>query len=414
MRLDDLNLADLDRFARGFPHEMFTLLRREAPVWWHPPTPLAPGGEGFWVLSTHAETLAVLRDPETFSSETGGGRAGGGTTLDDLPVAALGLLNMMDPPRHTRIRLLVNKGMKPRTLAALEPDLRRRARAILDAVAERGACDFLREVAAELPLQAIAGLLGAPQEDRHQLFEWTTAIVDYRDRDLGGTSLSLEAAVAGLRRYGEALVAHRREHPSDDMLSLVVHAELEGADGRREKLTDAEVLSFFQLLVIAGSETTRNAIAHGLLALLEHPAELRVLREDAAALPGAVEEILRWTSPTSYNRRTATRDVELAGRKIRAGEKVTHWYPSANRDERVFPEPFRFDVRRAPNPHLAFGSGEHHCLGAGLARAEIRLLFEELLARFERIELAGEVEWARSNKHNGVRRLPVRLEARRR
>ena len=413
MRLDDLNLADLDRFAAGFPHEMFTLLRREAPVWWHPPTPRAPGGEGFWVISRHAETLAVLRDPETFSSETGGGRTGGGTTLDDLPVATLGLLNMMDPPRHTRIRLLVNKGMKPRTITDLEPALRRRARTILDAVAERGACDFLREVAAELPLQAIAGLLGVPQEDRHQLFEWTTAIVDYRDRDLGGSSLSLEAATAGLRRYGEALVARKREAPGDDMLSRVVHAEIEGADGRREKLTDAEVLSFFQLLIIAGSETTRNAIAHGLLALLQHPEQLRALRESPAALPGAVEEILRWTSPTSYNRRTATRDVELAGRKIRAGDKLTHWYPSANRDERVFAEPFRFDVGRAPNPHLAFGSGEHHCLGASLARAEIRLLFEELLARFERIELAGDVEWARSNKHNGMRRLPVRLEGRR-
>jgi cytochrome P450 len=412
MRLEDVNLADLDRFATGFPHEIFRFLRREAPVWHHPPTPRAPGGEGFWVISRHAETLAVLRDPEAFSSETGGGRSGGGTTLDDLPVAALGLLNMMDPPRHTRIRLLVNKGLKPRTIGALEPALRARARAILEGVAARGECDFLREVAAELPLQAIAGLLGVPQQDRHQLFEWTTAIVDYRDRDLGGTSLSLEAATTGLRRYGEALVARRREAPGDDMLSIVVHAEIEGEDGRRGGLTDAEVLSFFHLLLIAGSETTRNAIAHGLLALLQHPDELHALREEPALVPGAVEEILRWTSPTSYNRRTATRDVELAGQKIRAGEKLTHWYPSANRDEDVFADPFRFDVRRDPNPHLAFGSGQHHCLGASLARAEIRILFEELLGRFGRIELAGEVEWARSNKHNGVRRLPVRLAAR--
>lgn len=412
MRLEDVNLADLDRFAASFPHEVFRFLRREAPVWYHPPTPLAPGGEGFWVISRHAETLAVLRDPETFSSETGGGRSGGGTTLDDLPVAALGLLNMMDPPRHTRIRLLVNKGMKPRTIGALEPALRGRARAILEGVAARGECDFLREVAAELPLQAIAGLLGVPQQDRHQLVEWTTAIVDYRDRDLGGTSVSLEAATAGLRRYGEALVARRREAAGDDMLSSVVHAEIDGDGGRRGGLTDAEVLSFFHLLLIAGSETTRNAIAHGLLALLQHPDELRRLRADPSAMPGAVEEILRWTSPTSYNRRTATRDVELAGQKIRAGEKLTHWYPSANRDEDVFPDAFRFDVRREPNPHLAFGSGQHHCLGASLARAEIRILFEELLGRFERIELAGEVEWARSNKHNGIRRLPVRLEER--
>jgi cytochrome P450 len=193
------------------------------------------------------------------------------------------------------------------------------------------------------------------------------------------------------------------------MVSLVVHAEIAGERGGPERLTEGELMAFFILLVVAGSETTRNAIAHGLLALIEHPAELARLRGDRRLVPTAVEEILRWTSPTSYNRRTATRDVELGGHRIRAGEKTTHWYPSANRDEAAFEAPERFDVGRDPNPHLAFGHGLHHCLGASLARTEIRIVFEELLDRFSRFELDGPVEWARSNKHNGIRHLPIRV-----
>jgi cytochrome P450 len=410
--LGGVDLCDLDRFAAGFPHRLFARLRREAPVAWHPPTPRLPGGEGFWVVSGHAETLEVLRDAETFSSESGGERTAagtGGTLLEDLPVASLRLLNMMDPPRHTRIRALVNRGFKPRPIAALEPELRRLARGLVDAVVDRGACDFLREVASELPLQAIAGLLGVPQADRHRLFAWTSVLVDYRDRDLGGTSSAFQEATAGLARYAAELLAEKRERPREDLLSLMVHAELPDETGEGGRLSDAEALSFFHLLLVAGSETTRNAIAHGLLALLDHRDELDRLRSDPALLPGAVEEILRWTSPTTYNRRTVTRDARLGGCTVRAGEKVSHWYPSANRDARVFQAPERLDVGRNPNPHLAFGAGQHHCLGAGLARLEVRIVFEELLARRLRIELADEPEWVRSNKHTGLRRLPLRL-----
>ena len=413
MDFSDIDLVDLDRFAGGFPHAEFSFLRERAPVWWHPPRPRAPGGEGFWVVSRHAETLAVLRDHVTFSSEGGGARSGGGTTLEDMPrgVGPGVMLNMLDPPRHTPLRALVNKGFKPRTLAGLEADLRERTRRILDAVSPRGRCDFLVEVAAELPLQAIAGLLGLPQEDRFQMFEWTTAIVDYSDRDLGQSSERLRAAAAGLADYGRRLIARRRAAPGDDMLSLVIHAELPEAGGGTRRLGDDELLPFFMLLLVAGSETTRNAIAGGLLALLEHPGELARLRGDGSLLASGVEEILRWTSPTTYNRRTATRDCELAGEKIRAGDKLTHWYPSANRDAAVFRDPFRFDVARDPNPQLAFGNGVHHCLGASLARMEIRLVFEELLPRWSEIELDGPVERARSNKHGGIRHLPVRFRA---
>jgi cytochrome P450 len=244
------------------------------------------------------------------------------------------------------------------------------------------------------------------------MFEWTTAIVDYSDRDLGQSSERLRAAASGLADYGRKLVARKRAVPADDMLSIIVHAELPGEDGAARRLSDEELLPFFMLLLVAGSETTRNAIAGGLLALLEHPAELARLRGEPSLLPTAVEEILRWTSPTTYNRRTVTRDTTLGGCSLGAGEKVTHWLPSANRDAEVFVDPFRFDVARQPNPHLAFGHGLHHCLGASLARTEIRLVFEELLPRWRELELAGPVEWARSNKHGGIRHLPIRFRAR--
>jgi cytochrome P450 len=316
---------------------------------------------------------------------------------------------MMDPPRHDAIRLLVNKGFKPGTIAKLEADLRARTEAILDAVGERGRCDFLREVAAELPLQVTASLFGLPQGDRHQVFEWTTAFVDYADRELGESSERVRDAAIGIASYGRELIARKRAQPADDMLSIVVHAELPDAAGQPRRLADEEILPFLTLLLVAGSETTRNAIAGGLLALVEHPEQLAALRADPALLPTAVEEVLRWTAPTAYNRRTATRDVELGGEKIRAGDKVTHWVPSANRDESVFREPFRFDVHREPNPHLSFGQGAHHCLGASLARTEIAVVLEAVLARWSDIALDGPVEWARSNKHTGIRHLPVRF-----
>ena len=409
--IDLVDLVDLDRFARGFPHDVFARLRAEAPVWWHPPHPKAPGGEGFWVVSRHAETLAVLRDPVRFSSE--GAPSGGGTTLDDLPrgVGPGVMLNMIDPPRHDAFRGLVNKGFKPSTIARLEDELRDRTTAILDAAVARGRCDFLRDVAAELPLQVTASLFGVPQEDRHQIFEWTTAFVDYSDRELGQSSERLRDAAIGVASYGRALIARKRAQPGDDMLSIVVHAEIPDEDGTPRRLGDDELIPFLTLLLVAGTETTRNAIAGGLLALIEHPAEFAALRSDRALLPRAVEEILRWTSPTTYNRRTATRDTELGGQKIAAGDKVTHWYPSANRDDAVFAEPYAFRIARDPNPHLAFGHGAHHCLGASLARAEIRVVLEAILARDLGFELDGAVEWARSNKHTGMRRLPVRVIA---
>ncbi len=412
MDLDAIDLTDLDRFADGFPHEMFTTLRREAPVWWQEPTEHTPGGEGFWAITGHADLLRVVRDPATFSSDTGPGRDGaGGTILEDL-AAGVGpgvMLNMCDPPAHTRIRGLVSRDFTPKPVERLVPFLRARTAQILDVVAARGTCDFLVDVAAELPLQTIARILGVPEADSHQLFSWTSTILDFRDRDLEGTTDELAAAALGMVGYGGELIDEKRRRPADDMLSAVVHATLEGDDGSVEALSAAELSAFFSLLFVAGSETTRNSIAGGLLALIENPDQMRALRADRSLVPSAVEEILRWTSATAYNRRTATRDVELGGQRIAAGEKTTHWYPSANRDDAAFADPFRFNVARDPNPHVAFGGGLHHCLGAALARTEVRVMLEELVDRFSDFALAGPVEWGRSNKHTSIRHLPVVL-----
>jgi cytochrome P450 len=411
---DDIDLTDLDGFANGFPHEIFTRLRREAPVWFHPPTGHTPGGEGFWVLTRYADVSEAAHDAAAFSSHRGGGREGGGTLIEDLPsgFAAGVLLNMMDDPRHRHFRRLVTPSVSPRALARMEAELRQRTEAILDAVAERGSCDLVVDVATELPLQAIARLLGVPQQDRHRLFSWANATLDYDDRDLGETSEKTRAAQMALFAYGTELLAEKRRCPAEDILSAVVHGRIPSAgdaDEDGEPLAELELQMFFNLLIAAGSETTRNSIAAGVAALIEHPDEWRALRADRSLVPKAVEEVLRWASSTPYNRRTATRDVTLRGRTIRAGDKVTLWWASANRDDEVFADPFRFDVRRDPNPHLTFGYGNHFCLGAALARVEIRLVLEGLVERFAEIALSGPIEWTRSNKHTGVRHMPVAL-----
>jgi len=407
--LDDIDLTDLAYFAAGFPHDAFTRLRHEAPVWWHEPTSHTPDGTGFWVVSRHAEAQAIGADAEAFSSSRAPGAPGGGTLIEDLPYgfAAGVLLNMMDDPRHHRIRRLVTPALTPRALARLEGELRARTAAILDAVATRGGCDFLVEVAVELPLQAIAMLMGIPDGDRHDLMAWTNATLTYDDRELGARSAGSEQAAAAMAAYGTALIDAKRAEGGDDIVATVARATVEDDDGDLGPLSELELLMFFNLLIAAGSETTRNAIALGMAALIDNPGQWDLLRRDPSVWPSAVEEILRWSSPTLYNRRTATRDVEVAGEKIKAGDKVTLWWASANRDEEVFDDPFTFDIRRTPNPHLAFGHRSHFCLGANLARLEIRIMLEELQARFQRLSLDAPIERFRTNKHAGVKHMFV-------
>jgi cytochrome P450 len=406
---DDIDLTDLDRFAKGFPHHVFDELRRDSPVWFHPPTAHTPGGEGFWVLSRYAHIVEAAADAETFSSETGGEREGGGTTLEDMPAGfAIGvLLNMMDDPRHAHIRRLLTPSTAPRALQTIEADLRRRAIDIVDTALSKGACDFLVDIAAELPLQAVAQLVGVPQEDRHALMNWANVTLDYEDREVGEPTDRLAQAQAQMFAYGTELLAHKRSQPSDDLLSVVTHAQVDG-----KPLTEEEQRMFFSLIIAAGSETTRNSIAIGMLALTEDPQAWEQLRQDRTGLPVAVEEMLRWASSTPYNRRTATRDVVLGDQRIKAGDKVTLWWASANRDESVFADPDRFNITRNPNPHLAFGRGGHFCLGAALARMEMRVIFEVLLDRVGGVTLTGPVEYVRSNKHAGVRHMPVKIDQR--
>jgi cytochrome P450 len=401
--MDAVDLTDLDNFADGFPHALFEIHRREAPVWWHEPTEHTPDGEGFWSVATYDEVLEVLHEPETYSSETGGDRPYGGTLIQDLPVAGQ-VLNMMDDPRHARIRRLVSSGLTPRMVRELEDELRRRTRSLLDAVPDGEEVDVLVEVAAELPMQMICILLGVPEEERHWLFEAVEPGFDFRgSRRADEPDADTADARARMFAYGAELVASKRDDPGDDMLSLVVQATLDDVDPPR--LTDGELYMFFSLLFAAGSETTRNAIAGGLAALVDRPDQQALLRAEPGLMPTAVDELLRWTTPSPSKRRTATRAVELAGATIAPGDKVVVWEGSANRDEAAFEHADRLDLTRTPNPHLTFGHGIHHCLGANLARLEMTVMFSELLPAFPQLELARPVEWTRSNRHTGIRHL---------
>jgi cytochrome P450 len=412
--LAHIDFTDLDNFANGFPHSLFDVHRREAPVYWHSATENTPDGEGFWSIASYAETLAVFRDPVTFSSVTGGSRPFGGTLLQDLSIAGQ-VLNMMDDPRHSQIRRLVSSGLTPRMIRRVEDDLRARARRLLDSVEPGVPFDFLVDIAAELPMQMICILLGVPESERHWLFHAIEPQFDFgmaRRAQIGQVGqMSVEEAGSRMYSYGQSLISAKRAEPTDDMLSVVANATVDDDSLSASLLSEIELYLFFSLLFSAGAETTRNAVAGGLLALADHPEQLRALRADLALLPTAVEEMVRWTSPSPSKRRTATRDVELGGCAIETGQKVQIWEGSANRDAAVFENADFFDITRKPNPHLGFGQGVHYCLGANLARLELRVLFEELLGRFASVKVVEPVEWTRSNRHTGIRHLVVELRA---
>jgi cholest-4-en-3-one 26-monooxygenase len=407
LRVQDIDLTDLELFVQGHAHDAWRLLRAEAPVHWNPGTTLFPG---FWSVTTYADVVTVSRDTTTYSSRRGIAMISDPDNLT--PAAGAGkMLITMDPPQHVRLRRLVNKGFTPRRVAQLEPHVRVLTERILDAVAPRGGCDLVTDIAARLPLGVICTLVGVPPADWDLMFMLTNRVLGADDPEYQTVAGdSRETANQGLREifgYFAQLVAARRAAPQDDLLSVLTAAELDG-----EALTDEEILYFCYLLIVAGTETTRNAISGGMLALCEHPVERARLVAEAALLPTAVEEILRWTSPVLHMARYVTRDTTLHGQPIRAGERVLLWYPSANRDAAVFPDPDRFDVGRTPNEHLAFGLGEHFCLGAGLARQEVRVMVETLLARLPDLELAGPIERLRSSFIGGIKHMPVRFTPR--
>ena len=403
MAREMLDLSNPDSFEHGFPHAWFRKLRAEEPVCWHAGD--AFGGPGYWIVSKYHDVRFVSKNPQLFASGFGN------LIQDPRPGELENTRSMitMDPPAHPRYRKLVTQGFTPKAVAQMEQQTRERVRSILEQVIDKGECDFVTDIAAELPLQVIADLLGVPQQERHQLFDWSNRLLGSEDPEFGNDIAVSMAAAFEMFRYAYQLGQAKIEKPGDDLVTALMKGEVGGG-----KLDMLEFGSFFLLLAVAGNETTRNLISHGMLLLLEHPESRARLRKNPALLPGAIEEMLRYRAPVMYFRRTATEDTEIGGVPIRKGEKVTLWYPSANRDEEVFDDPDRFDIERHPNEHLAFGHGQHFCLGSHLARLEIRVMFEELLEQFDAIALTGPVRTLRSHFIDGVKSMPIRFDAARR
>jgi cholest-4-en-3-one 26-monooxygenase len=399
VELAELDLFDLDRFAHGPPHDLFRRLRDEAPVCRLP----EPDGPGYWAVTRYDDVVEVSRHPQRFGSNPN-------TMIkdpdDDTHGAGAIMLNQ-DPPRHTQLRKLVNRGFTPRQITQLEPRVREIVVRLVDDAVARGAFDLVGDVAVELPLQVIAELVGVPDDDRHTVFGWTETMMSIGDPDLGGTEADARGAMSEMFAYADRLAAERAAGDGSDLLSVLLAAEVDG-----DRLTQLDVDLFFMLLMNAGSETTRNLITGGMQALFDHPDARARLQSDLTLLPGAIEEMLRFVTPVMHFRRTAREDCELGGHEIAAGDKVAIWYTSANRDDRMFGDPDGFDVERSPNEHVAFGAGgPHFCLGASLARLEARVMFEELVTRAPTLEPAGPVRRLRSNFINGIKELPVRVPA---
>jgi cytochrome P450 len=418
-RPDTEVVFDPATYTGGVPFEALARLRRTAPVAWVPEIGVLgwPEGPGFWLVLRHADVESVLRRPALFSSALGYVRK---------------MMLNMDPPEHSRLRRLLSRSFTPRAVARLEDRISGHARAICDRVfsGPRGECDFAKDVAADLPLLALADILGVPARDRWLLFDWSNRVIGYQDPDYatsaefdpaGGTAMAAEALAArpvpddagrmpdprtregmpDLYAYAHLLAEEKRRRPGDDVMSILLAQSEEGG------VSVAEFENMFWLFAVAGNETLRNGLPGACIALLDHPRAAGELRADPSLLPAAVDEMLRWWTPVMTFRRTATADCELGGRPIRAGDKVVVSFTSANRDEAVFAEPDRLDIRRHPNPHLVFGHGPHFCLGAHLARVQMRALFAEVLARTSALGYAGLPSYLRSNFQRGVKRLPV-------
>ena len=385
--LDEIDLSDPELYASGDPHAVWTYLRANAPVFFQK----HGYGPGFWAVTRYDDVVALSSDRRLSSS---GGRTTTGETRDGIEI-----LVVTDPPRHTQLRSLVNKAFTPRVVASLEPYVQGIVDGIVDDLRKRGSCDFAADVAARIPFTVICQLLGVPDEDRGALSHAVGHFLESRAHVHEGARDDIE-----LGRYFLDLAHERRARPRDDLVSRLVQAEVVG-----ERLSDADVLALAMLLFIAGSETTMNGMSGGMLALIEHPDQRRRLDDDPTLWPKAVEEVLRWVSPVLNGMvRTAIEDIEVRETHIAAGDKVTLWYPSANRDELVFTEPFVFDVGRDPNPHVTFGAGIHFCLGASLARLEIRVALQTITSAFAEFEIDGEVTRLRSNVSSAIEHLPIR------
>jgi cytochrome P450 len=437
LRADTERVFDPSTYADGVPFDALARLRRERPVVWVEERPVLgwPGGPGFWLVLRYADVERVMSQPQLFSSARGGTQIRDPATPDALRYVQRMMLNM-DPPEHARLRRLLTKSFTPRAVAQLEERIREHARAIVDRAvgdATSGRCDFAKDIAADLPLLTLAEVLGMPAEDRMLLFDWSNRVIGYQDPDYAssaefdlasGTPMAREAlrhrpapapdgstldprtreGIPDLYAYAHLLAEEKRRRPGSDLMSILL-AQVDD-DGGQVSIEEFE--NMFWLFAVAGNETLRNGLPGACIGLLDRPAVQDELRTDPSLLPSAVEELLRWWTPVMTFRRTAMSDCRIADVELRAGDKVVVSFSSANRDETVFADPDRLDIRRHPNPHLVFGHGPHFCLGAHLARVQMRALFGEVLTRMGQLEYDGRPEYLRSNFQRGVKRLPVR------
>jgi len=411
VRLDEIDLSSHDAFVDEVPLWAFKELRERDPVHWQPePTP----NHGFWAITRFHDIEDILRDPKSFSSAHG-------ITLEEQSeeeVEARQSMIDMDPPDHARLRRLVTKLFTRSAVAQYEGFVREQARLVLDKGLPQGEFDFVEEISRELPIRVLARIMGVPDQDLPMCVELGDAMIAQADPEYSRAVIDKEdtseyrllpfrsPAAVELMAYGHDLAEQRRVEPREDLVTKLVQSEVDG-----ERLTKAQFDNFFCLLIVAGNETTRHAITHGTKALVDHPDQWRRLRDEPELMPLAAEEILRYGSPTMHFRRTATRDLQIHDTTIHRGEKVVVWFVSGNYDDEVFPEAERFDIGRDPNPHMAFGSGGPHvCLGAHLARLEVRVMFQEMVPRLKSLEITGPIERLRSNFINGVKHMPVRVE----
>ena len=409
--VDSINISDPEfwKGSRQHRESVFATLRREAPVKFFPEIPLAnfPQGPGYWALTKHDDIWHVSRNPELFCS-------GKGSNIADLTVELnefFGSMISMDDPKHVRLRTIVSKGFTPKEITRVEEFVKNKAKSIVDNVlAKYGNNDefyFVDTIAAPFPLQIICAMMGIPESDERQILEWTNVILGAGDPDFGGTLENLLNVALEMFAYAQALGEARLANPTDDLTSVMMHATVDG-----ERMSSQEFGSFFILLAVAGNETTRNAISHGMLQLTEHPDQKAAWFNDFDnKTKGAVEEIVRWASPVIHFRRTATRDTEIRGVKIKEGEKVVMWYNSGNRDEEIYENPYEFNISRTLAPaQVGFGAGgPHFCLGANLARREIAVMFDEIRKRLPNLAITGEPAYLQSNFINGIKRMPCRI-----
>jgi cytochrome P450 len=399
--VDVLDLIDPDRFARnGYPHDVWTRLRAEDPVAYFDPS----GFEPFWAVTRHADILEVTKQPRRFSSAQGITLRRAGVVMPPSEMVV-----MLDPPRHGPVRRVANGRFTPRAIRAQSPDIERIATEVVDEAPledRAGELDLVERIAAPFPLAVIAWILGVPRDDWPLLFRWTNEVIGKNDpeyrRPGESPDQTFRRARGEVHTYFRRLIDQRRDEPRDDLITDLIRGEIDGSP-----LTEHQLVSYCELLVEAGNETTRNAISGGVLAFSERPDEWGRLRDDPGMLPSAVEEILRWVSPISHFTRTATEDCEIREKKIRKGDQVALYFASANRDHEVFEDPFEFRIDRQPNPHLAFGFGEHFCMGAQVARAELETIFRHLLNRLESFDVCGPVERLTSITNGSIKRLPI-------